>query len=203
MYCLGFAARYSSSKSRAEGSDAETMKSDVVSSESGRPAFVEDSILKVPLGLVQTVSGLSSAEPSVVKMLRNNPAATAVVKRFWFIGPVYISYISLPLLCGVQKKHNRAHLNYWEIIAGITNNRTGHVFYSRTHDHNSMAVASSNLVLPISKSGALANLLSSLTVSLRLLLLLRWTEIAHLIVALRVSSQSWAQSHRWLMRRLS
>jgi hypothetical protein len=28
----------------------------------------------------------------------------------------------------------------------ITNNRTGHVFYSRTHDHSSMAVASSDLV---------------------------------------------------------
>ena len=31
-------------------------------------------------------------------------------------------------------------------IVRITNNRTGHVFYSRTHDHSSMAVASSNLV---------------------------------------------------------
>src|SRR4030095_14716878 len=31
-------------------------------------------------------------------------------------------------------------------LARITNNRTGHVFYSRTHDHSSMAVASSDLV---------------------------------------------------------
>jgi hypothetical protein len=31
-------------------------------------------------------------------------------------------------------------------LVRITNNRTGHVFYSRTHDHSSMAVASSDLV---------------------------------------------------------
>ena len=31
-------------------------------------------------------------------------------------------------------------------IVRITNNKTGHVFYSRTHDHSSMAVASPNLV---------------------------------------------------------
>jgi hypothetical protein len=31
-------------------------------------------------------------------------------------------------------------------LVRITNNRTGHVFYSRTHDHTSMAVASSDLV---------------------------------------------------------
>jgi hypothetical protein len=31
-------------------------------------------------------------------------------------------------------------------LVRIKNNRTGHVFYSRTHDHSSMAVASSNLV---------------------------------------------------------
>jgi hypothetical protein len=31
-------------------------------------------------------------------------------------------------------------------VVRITNNRTGHVFYSRTHDHSSMAVASSDLV---------------------------------------------------------
>jgi hypothetical protein len=31
-------------------------------------------------------------------------------------------------------------------IVRITNNRTGHVFYCRTHDHSSMAVASPNLV---------------------------------------------------------
>ncbi len=31
-------------------------------------------------------------------------------------------------------------------LVRITNNRTGHVFYSRTHDHSSMAVASSSLV---------------------------------------------------------
>jgi hypothetical protein len=31
-------------------------------------------------------------------------------------------------------------------LVRITNNRTGHVFYSRTHDHSSMAVASGDLV---------------------------------------------------------
>jgi hypothetical protein len=31
-------------------------------------------------------------------------------------------------------------------LVRITNNRTGHVFYSRTHDHSSMAVASTDLV---------------------------------------------------------
>ncbi|TLY75424.1 MAG: hypothetical protein E6K43_05300 [Gammaproteobacteria bacterium] len=31
-------------------------------------------------------------------------------------------------------------------LVRITNNRTGHVFYSRTHDHSSMAVASTSLV---------------------------------------------------------
>ena len=31
-------------------------------------------------------------------------------------------------------------------LVRITNNRTGHVFYSRTHDHGSMAVASTSLV---------------------------------------------------------
>jgi len=31
-------------------------------------------------------------------------------------------------------------------LVRITNNRTGHVFYSRTHDHSSMAVASNDLV---------------------------------------------------------
>jgi hypothetical protein len=31
-------------------------------------------------------------------------------------------------------------------LVRITNNRTGHVFYSRTHGHSSMAVASSDLV---------------------------------------------------------
>jgi hypothetical protein len=31
-------------------------------------------------------------------------------------------------------------------LVRITNNRTGHVFYSRTHDHSSMAVASPDLV---------------------------------------------------------
>jgi hypothetical protein len=31
-------------------------------------------------------------------------------------------------------------------LVRITNNRTGHVFYSRTHDHSSMAFASNNLV---------------------------------------------------------
>jgi hypothetical protein len=31
-------------------------------------------------------------------------------------------------------------------LVRITNNRTGHVFYSRTHDHSSMAVASADLV---------------------------------------------------------
>jgi hypothetical protein len=31
-------------------------------------------------------------------------------------------------------------------LVRITNNKTGHVFYSRTHDHSSMAVASSSLV---------------------------------------------------------
>jgi hypothetical protein len=31
-------------------------------------------------------------------------------------------------------------------LVRITNNRTGHVFYSRTHDHSSMGVASSDLV---------------------------------------------------------
>ena len=31
-------------------------------------------------------------------------------------------------------------------LVRITNNRTGHVFYSRTHDHSSMAVASNHLV---------------------------------------------------------
>src|SRR6202007_48767 len=31
-------------------------------------------------------------------------------------------------------------------LVRITNNRSGHVFYSRTHDHSSMAVASPNLV---------------------------------------------------------
>jgi hypothetical protein len=31
-------------------------------------------------------------------------------------------------------------------LVRITNNRSGHVFYSRTHDHSSMAVASSDLV---------------------------------------------------------
>ena len=31
-------------------------------------------------------------------------------------------------------------------LVRITNNRTGHVFYSRTHDHSSMAVASTRLV---------------------------------------------------------
>ena len=31
-------------------------------------------------------------------------------------------------------------------LVRITNNRTGHVFYSRTHDHSSMAVASDDLV---------------------------------------------------------
>jgi len=31
-------------------------------------------------------------------------------------------------------------------LVRITNNATGHVFYSRTHDHSSMAVASSDAV---------------------------------------------------------
>ena len=31
-------------------------------------------------------------------------------------------------------------------LVRITNNKTGHVFYSRTHDHSSMAVASDDLV---------------------------------------------------------
>jgi hypothetical protein len=31
-------------------------------------------------------------------------------------------------------------------LVRITNNRTGHVFYSRTHDHSSMGVASGDLV---------------------------------------------------------
>jgi len=31
-------------------------------------------------------------------------------------------------------------------LVRITNNRTGHAFYSRTHDHSSMAVASTSLV---------------------------------------------------------
>jgi hypothetical protein len=31
-------------------------------------------------------------------------------------------------------------------LVRIINNRTGHVFYSRTYDHSSMAVASSDLV---------------------------------------------------------
>ncbi len=30
-------------------------------------------------------------------------------------------------------------------LVRITNNRTGHVFYSRTHDHSSMAVASTSI----------------------------------------------------------
>jgi len=67
------------------------------------------------------------------------------------IAPVYIT---LSLLCGEQKTESRP-VKYWEIIADnlseaglvrITNNATGHVFYSRTHDHTSMAVASGALV---------------------------------------------------------
>ena len=78
-------------------------------------------------------------------------------------------------------------------LVRITNNATGHVFYSRTHDHSSMAVASQRSRIDsfrcASNPGAraLASLLSSLMASPPLPSPFRWTEDVDLMITSQTS----------------
>jgi hypothetical protein len=108
------------------------------------------SLLLLPTGQVLEVDGTNDIEIYTPSNLSNNPAWAPVIIAS---PPVVSPGASYPLqgvrfngmsqACMFGDEHQCA-TNY--PLVRIINSRTKHVFYSRTHDHSSMAVASNLLV---------------------------------------------------------